>query len=88
MVEKNTPGRYKKEMIGVLLGALFILTTLSCISYNPNDNTIVHYVSNHTTCTNWCGTLGAHSAALLFYLLGFASYIFLAALGAVVRRPR
>jgi len=75
-ISPNKSG-YKKEIGGVFLATLVIFLALACISYNPHDNTLFHYASSKHTTANWAGWLGANTAALLFYLFGSATYIFL-----------
>lgn len=83
MLENNKTS-YKKEITGVLLGALWVFFILSCISYHPSDNTLFHFASKSKYIENWCGLAGANIAAFLFYILGFACYFFLIALGVSV----
>ncbi len=83
MIETNKP-RYKKEITGVLLGALWVFFLLSCVSYHPSDNTFFHFTSQSKHIENWCGLAGANLAAFLFYVLGFACYFFLITLGVSV----
>ena len=71
---------YKKEIMAVALGAIFIFLALAFFSYNPNDNTFFYYSSNQGAVTNWSGVIGANIAAFFLYLLGTAAYLFLATL--------
>jgi S-DNA-T family DNA segregation ATPase FtsK/SpoIIIE len=67
---------YKQELIGLALMALFLFISISLLSYNPTDNSWFFFSSETRPLVNWCGSLGANIAALLFFLFGGASYIF------------
>lgn len=71
---------YKREVIGVLIVAVFVFLAVTFISYNPYDNTLLHYSSMRVWTANWGGGFGANLSALFFYLLGSVAYIFLLSL--------
>ena len=69
--------RYKR-IIGLavcMLIVIFLLGSLS--SYNPYDASLFYYSSSAQATTNIFGFMGAHVAALLFYLCGGAAYLFI-----------
>jgi S-DNA-T family DNA segregation ATPase FtsK/SpoIIIE len=76
----NSTNSYKREITGVILTAMLLFLTLSCLTYSPNDNSILHFSSSVNTINNWCGAIGAQISAFLFYLFGLSSYILLTAL--------
>ncbi len=47
------------------------------ISYNPTDSSWLYVISDAAVVTNYGGVFGAHIAAILFYLLGGASFLLL-----------
>ena len=67
---------YKREVIGILLLALFSFLIISLISYNPSDVSWFFFSTIQKEVVNWCGIIGANIAALFFYLFGSAAYIF------------
>ncbi len=71
---------YKNEILGMVLGSAFLFLFLSCISFNPYDRSFFYFTNYNTTITNWCGFVGAEISALLFYLFGSATYLFLSLL--------
>lgn len=89
MINKNRDGskrelsfraekHYKKEVVAVIVACMFVFLALSFFSYNSSDSTLLHYVSTRSGISNACGVLGANTAALFFYMIGIASYLFLA----------
>lgn len=65
-----------------------IICSLSLVTYNTHDPSLLFYTTHNNATTNICGALGANIAAVLMYLFGygapifvlflfFASYIFL-----------
>jgi len=72
--------RYRQEITGVLVAALLVFLAFSFFSYNPTDRSWFYFSSKSSPISNWCGSLGAHIAALFFFLLGGASYILLISL--------
>lgn len=71
---------YKKEIGAVVLSGMFFFVAAAFFSYDPCDNTLFHYAHDHQTYSNWSGVAGANVAALFFYLLGAASYLFVLSL--------
>ncbi len=72
----------QREVIGVLLIALSLLTLLSLVSFVPGDVQSGGAGSSvHKPPQNLIGTAGAWLAAALFYGLGAAAYLFPFALG-------
>ena len=78
-LQKNKSGifTYKREAIGILLIALFVILALSLVSYNPMDRSWFYYSSKDLPVKNWIGAVGAHASALFFYLFGSPAYIFI-----------
>ncbi len=56
------------------MSALFLFFAL--YSYNPHDSSWFYYASEETSVTNWSGVFGSYTAALLVYLFGGASFLF------------
>lgn len=72
----------QREIIGVLLIALSLLTLLSLISFVPGDVQSVRAGSSaETPAHNLIGAAGAVLAAVLFHVIGAAAYVFPFALG-------
>lgn len=61
---------YKNELLGIVLAAAGVFIGVALFSYNPHDNSLFYFDSSAVGVTNWGGLVGAHVAALLFYLLG------------------
>ncbi len=60
------------EVLGIIGIAISLFIFAALISYSPNDPCLTTY-SFHGS-TNWMGPIGAHLAAFLFTLFGYASY--------------
>lgn len=75
---------YKRELVGVVVVATLVFLTISFVSYNPTDNSWFYFSSANKGISNWCGVVGAHVAALFFFLLGGASFVLLLCLGALL----
>ncbi len=72
----------QREVIGVLLIALSLLTLLSLVSFVPGDLQSVRAGSStHPPTQNLIGRAGAWLAATLFSVIGAAAYVFPFALG-------
>jgi DNA segregation ATPase FtsK/SpoIIIE and related proteins len=68
---------YQQELIALFLFVGSFILLLSLYSYNPQDPSWFYYSSSHGAYHNVCGFLGAHIAALLFYIVGFAAFAFI-----------
>lgn len=66
---------YKKELLALMFLGLAVFITCALLSYNPTDQTWFYYDTIATPTTNWCGFIGSIGAAVLFYLLGGASFL-------------
>ncbi len=66
---------YRQELIALFLLVGIIFLILSLYSYSPKDSSWFYYSSNHVAYANLCGFFGAHIAALLFYIFGFAAFL-------------
>jgi S-DNA-T family DNA segregation ATPase FtsK/SpoIIIE len=64
-----------KQVIGFLWLALYIVTLLSLISYDPNDVSFNVFPANPVP-TNFIGYFGAGLACMLYYTFGFGAYLF------------
>jgi S-DNA-T family DNA segregation ATPase FtsK/SpoIIIE len=64
-----------KQVIGVLWFALYIVTTLSLISYDPGD-LVVNVNPPNTVPTNFIGYVGAGLAWFLYMGFGLGAYLF------------
>ena len=64
-----------KQVIGVLWFALYIVTTLSLISYDPGD-LVANVNPPNTIPTNFIGYVGAFVAEFLYVGFGFGAYLF------------
>ena len=66
---------YRREFIIIFLSVIAIFLGISLYSYHPTDTSWFYYSSQSRAVQNWCGLVGAYSAALLFYLFGAASLL-------------
>lgn len=66
---------YKKEFVFVATVLVGVCIALSLYSYDPQDSSWLHYTSDVHPVRNVCGMIGAHTAALLIYMLGTAAYL-------------
>ncbi|MBL0732123.1 MAG: DNA translocase FtsK [Desulfosarcina sp.] len=65
----------RKEIIGIILFFLVLLTLISLLSYSPHDPSIHHATSpNHIK--NFFGLFGAHLAGILVGLFGLGAFWF------------
>lgn len=67
---------FKREIGAVCLLGIFLFISCALYSYNPEDLSLIHYTTRTLDMVyNWCGVVGAHSAAILVYLLGSAAFL-------------
>lgn len=66
---------YTHEVLLLVLFASAVFLLCSLISFNPHDPSWFYQTTVAVAITNWCGWLGAHTAATLFYLMGSSSFI-------------
>ncbi len=71
---KSKFSNHKHELGFIILGAITLFLCISLYSYNPEDSSWFYYAHN-ASVSNWCGTVGAHVAALFFYLFGASSFL-------------
>jgi S-DNA-T family DNA segregation ATPase FtsK/SpoIIIE len=64
-----------KQVIGVLWFALYIVTFLSLLSYDPGDLGFNSYPPNPNP-SNFIGDVGAGLAGMLYFGFGFGAYLF------------
>lgn len=62
--------------IGLFIYVCFLmLIGVSLVSYNTTDPSFLYVTTHSTGCINKAGTIGAHIAAMLFYVFGGASFL-------------
>jgi len=66
---------YLRELAALSCIALATLLTLSLVSYDPLDDTLLSSNPDRPAARNYVGPAGANAAAVLFQLLGFAAYL-------------
>lgn len=71
---------YRQEIVGVIVGAIFLFLCIALISYSPRDNSLFHYGGSRHVTENWAGLIGSHIAAFLYLLFGVTVYGLLALL--------
>jgi len=64
-----------KQVVGFLWLALYLVTLLALISYDPNDVSFNVFPANPSP-NNFIGYFGAGLACMLYYCLGFGAYLF------------
>lgn len=64
-----------KEVAGVLLMAVALLSLVSVISFHPQDPSFFHYTSRGGPVRNFGGLVGAHLAGDLLGILGIAAFL-------------
>jgi S-DNA-T family DNA segregation ATPase FtsK/SpoIIIE len=64
-----------KESIGIILIAFAIFTTISLISYNPNDLSWFKVSSKVISVKNYTGPYGAQMASYFIHLIGGGAYL-------------
>jgi S-DNA-T family DNA segregation ATPase FtsK/SpoIIIE len=64
-----------KQVIGLLWFALYLVTLLALISYDPNDVSFNIYPANPSP-NNFIGYFGAGLACMFYYCFGFGAYLF------------
>jgi S-DNA-T family DNA segregation ATPase FtsK/SpoIIIE len=75
----SPPSHLKREVIGVVLIALSLLTFLSLLSFVPGDRNV--FAPHAASPRNLIGSAGALFASILFFLIGGAAYLFPLLLG-------
>lgn len=64
-----------KRTISVCVLTVFVaVCTLSLLTYYPFDPSFFFITSHAVKTANWCGNIGAHIAATLFFLCGSAAF--------------
>src|SRR3990167_4856000 len=66
--------RLNREILGVVIFALALLTALSLLSYHPTDRSL-NTPSGSLQTQNWGGIVGAYLADLLLQGLGLSAYL-------------
>ncbi|HEY9127690.1 MAG TPA: DNA translocase FtsK 4TM domain-containing protein, partial [Acidobacteriaceae bacterium] len=64
-----------KQVVGFLWLALYLVTLLALISYDPNDVSFNVFPANPSP-NNFIGYFGAGLACMLYYCFGFGAYLF------------
>ncbi|HEX4141607.1 MAG TPA: DNA translocase FtsK [Candidatus Methylacidiphilales bacterium] len=64
-----------KQVVGFLWLALYLVTLLALISYDPNDVSFNVFPANPSP-NNFIGYFGAGVACMLYYCFGFGAYLF------------
>lgn len=77
----SPPSHLKREVIGVLLIALSLLTLLSLVSFVPGEGKVLS--GSPAPPRNLIGSVGALFASSLFFLIGGAAYLFPLLLGLI-----
>lgn len=72
---KISIAHYLHELCVFFLSMIALFLFFALYSYNPQDSSWFYYASDGTHTTNWSGAFGSHIAALLFYLFGGASFL-------------
>ncbi len=67
---------YTHELCVFFLSMTALCLFFALYSYNSHDSSWFYYSSEETQVTNWSGALGSHVSALLYYLFGGASFLF------------
>lgn len=67
---------YTHELCVFFLSMVALFLFFALYSYNSQDNSWFYYTSEESHITNWCGAFGSYTAALLLYLFGGASFLF------------
>ena len=75
----SPPSHLKREVIGVILVALSLLTLLSLVSFVPGEGKVLY--GSMARPRNLIGSVGALFASSLFFLIGGAAYLFPLLLG-------
>ena len=75
----SPPSHLKREVIGVILVALSLLTLLSLVSFVPGEGKVLY--GSMAPPRNLIGSVGALFASSLFFLIGGAAYLFPLLLG-------
>src|SRR3990172_4749666 len=69
-----TANRRWNELIGLIWMGLALMLLMSLASFSPADRSF-HTAAAAAVPVNWVGTVGAHSADLLYQLLGACSFL-------------
>jgi len=67
---------YTHELCVFFLSMIALFLFFALYSYNSHDSSWFYYASEETHVTNWSGAFGSYTAALLVYLFGGASFLF------------
>lgn len=64
-----------KEVAGLLVMALALLSLVSLVSFNPYDPSFFHYATHAEPARNFGGLVGAHLAGDLLGIMGIAAFL-------------
>jgi len=74
---KNTIIVHKQRLSAFILLLIGFFLSVSLYTFNPYDQSWFYFDSSTTTTTNFFGSIGANTAALLFYFFGMSSFLIL-----------
>lgn len=66
---------YIHELSSFIYFASITFISLAILSYRSTDSSLLYYRSDGVIIANWCGWLGAHIAALVWFFLGAAALL-------------
>ncbi|MGD1997765.1 MAG: DNA translocase FtsK 4TM domain-containing protein, partial [Candidatus Dependentiae bacterium] len=66
-----------RDIHRLLGGIAWVWTFCALATFSPKDSSFFHVVLPLEAVRNWCGTLGAHMAAILYVFFGMAAWSFL-----------
>ena len=72
---KISIAEYTHELCVFFLSLIALFLFFALYSYRSCDSSWFYYASDEVHVSNWSGVFGAHTAALLFYLFGGASFL-------------
>jgi S-DNA-T family DNA segregation ATPase FtsK/SpoIIIE len=75
MVKPKKLLQYQRELISMILMATAFFVTVSLVTYNSNDHSLIHTSTVDVPIANACGLVGAYIASIFFYFFGCSSYI-------------
>lgn len=74
ILRRSSLSMYKKELVSFLGFVITLFIGISLYSYRATDPSWFYYTSHPMPIYNWCGVVGAYSAALFFFFFGVGAY--------------
>jgi S-DNA-T family DNA segregation ATPase FtsK/SpoIIIE len=74
-ISRSERSSLKREILGIILVAFTVLLAISLFSFNPDDPSFNHQLSEPQKATNLAGFVGAHLADIFLQTFGLTAFL-------------